>query len=108
MLNERLRSFRNDVLKISQSKIALLLQIKQNTYGYYETGKSNPPTKVLNSLSKLGFDMNWLITGKGEVPQSPSAEIEELQKRLPSLRENSRVTKKSSHNYKAMPDPVGI
>ena len=45
---KQLREERN----ISQSKIANLLNIKQNTYSQYETGKRQIPIDILIKLAK--------------------------------------------------------
>ena len=33
----------------------------------YEVGDNQPSVKVIESLVKLGFNANWLLTGEGEM-----------------------------------------
>jgi transcriptional regulator with XRE-family HTH domain len=60
----RLKSFRENVLHLSQEKTASAIGITQRAYAYYELGKSEPSIRTLATLSELGCDLIWLITGR--------------------------------------------
>lgn len=61
----------------SQAKFAQRFGIAQNTYGQYEIGKRSIPDDFKTMLAELGVDMNWLITGQGDMFASPGAATEE-------------------------------
>ena len=61
---KRLKSFRENVLHLSQDKTASAIGITQRAYAYYELGKSEPSIRTLATLSEMGCDLTWLITGK--------------------------------------------
>ncbi|MDD2366295.1 MAG: helix-turn-helix transcriptional regulator [Desulfuromonadaceae bacterium] len=63
-LSERLKIARDSLGK-EQKEIALLLNISFRSWQDYEAGKSVPGGKVFESLVKLGFNANWLLTGEG-------------------------------------------
>ena len=67
MVSLRLKELR-DSLKLSQKKMGDMLGIAQTTYANYESGKANIPdelkTKLINSV---GLNVNWLLTGNGEM-----------------------------------------
>jgi transcriptional regulator with XRE-family HTH domain len=63
-MHSRLKSFRENVMHVSQKKIATAVGVTQRAYAYYELGKSEPSRKTLAKLSDLGCDLTWLITGK--------------------------------------------
>jgi transcriptional regulator with XRE-family HTH domain len=59
----RLKSFRENVLHLSQEKTASAIGITQRAYAYYELGKSEPSIRTLATLSELGCDLIWLKEG---------------------------------------------
>jgi transcriptional regulator with XRE-family HTH domain len=63
-MHTRLKSFRENVLHLSQEKTASAIGITQRAYAYYELGKSEPSIRTLATLSEMGCDLTWLITGK--------------------------------------------
>lgn len=63
-LSERMSTARNDLGK-SQKELAAILKISTKSWQDYELGKSIPGGKVFESLVRLGFNANWLLTGEG-------------------------------------------
>ena len=69
MTNEtglRLRQIRKDV-GLTQKEFAEKLGVSFRTYTRYETESVNIPNSALEELAILGYSMDWLITGKGEM-----------------------------------------
>jgi phage repressor protein C with HTH and peptisase S24 domain len=67
-LAERLKTARNSLGK-EQKEVAEILGISFRSWQDYEAGKSVPGGKVFESLVKLGFNANWLLTEEGEMRQ---------------------------------------
>ena len=66
-MNEQLKLLRQN-LKMSQSKIAEVLEIGLRSWQQYETGTNTPGGNVLEALhKKLGVNLNWLISNEGEM-----------------------------------------
>ena len=66
-MNEQLKLLRQ-ILKMSQSKIAEVLEIGLRSWQQYETGTNTPGGNVLEALhKKLGVNLNWLISNEGEM-----------------------------------------
>ena len=66
-MNEQLKLLRQN-LKMSQSKIAEVLEIGLRSWQQYETGTNTPGGSVLEALhKKLGVNLNWLISNQGEM-----------------------------------------
>ena len=63
-LADRLKAARESLDK-GQKDTADQLGISFRSWQDYELGKSVPGGKVFESLSRLGFNANWLLTGEG-------------------------------------------
>lgn len=68
MIGKRLKEVRS-ILNLSQREIFKNLGLKnQQTYGNYETETSEIPNKVLEIFAEqYDVNLNWLLTGKGEM-----------------------------------------
>lgn len=67
MVSLRLRELR-DSLGYSQKKMGDLLNIAQTTYANYESGKANIPDELkIKLLNKLKLNINWLLSGYGNM-----------------------------------------
>ena len=66
MQSERLKQIRNK-LGLSQAKFGSMLKIPQTTYANYESGKALIPDNLKSELMHLGINLNWLITGEGQM-----------------------------------------
>lgn len=51
-------------LNFTQSKLAEKVDSSAAAIGQYEKGAKIPGGKVLAGLARLGFDVNWLLTGE--------------------------------------------
>jgi transcriptional regulator with XRE-family HTH domain len=80
-LQERLKIAR-EFLRYSQKDMAKALDTNPQTWQIYESGKSVPGGKVLEALARIGFDVNWLLTGEGQMlrPTKKSANPDVAQK----------------------------
>ena len=67
MVSIRLKKLR-DSLGYSQKKMGDLLNIAQTTYANYESGKANIPDELkIKLLKQLKLNMNWLLSGYGNM-----------------------------------------
>lgn len=62
----RLKTARETLGK-TQRDIASGCSVSVQMWQGYESGKSVPGGKVLEGLARLGINVNWLLTGEGEV-----------------------------------------
>jgi transcriptional regulator with XRE-family HTH domain len=65
-ISERLRMFRKSK-KITATEMAKFFGKTSAGYGFYETGKRNIPIEETFLLHSMGCNLNWLITGKGNM-----------------------------------------
>jgi transcriptional regulator with XRE-family HTH domain len=63
-MNERLKAIRIKLGK-TQRQMGALLKISYQAWQGYEKGPTKPGSEVLESLVKLGFNVNWILTGGG-------------------------------------------
>ncbi|MHC5306972.1 helix-turn-helix domain-containing protein [Bartonella sp. LJL80] len=67
-LGSRLRDVRKTLGDIDRSVFAEKLNISKSGLAHYERGERSPDASVLLSyLTVFGIDINWLLTGKGEM-----------------------------------------
>lgn len=76
MISDRLKEVKSK-LGYSQVGFAKEIGMPQSTYAKYEIGKAALPDDVKLILSYKGVDMNWLITGQGDMFATPGAATEE-------------------------------
>lgn len=65
-LSARLKIAR-EALGKTQKEMSSLLDLSANGWQPYERGTSIPGGKVIEGLAKLGLNLNWIMTGKGEM-----------------------------------------
>ena len=65
-------------LKLTQSAIAELFGIKRETWSRYEAGVISPGMEVLIAFSKIGADIQYILTGEKQVGLILSREEKEL------------------------------
>jgi transcriptional regulator with XRE-family HTH domain len=98
MFKDRLREFRkNQGLTVQQ--MADFIGKPKPTYESYESGKSEPPLIVIEKTMDLGLNLNWLITGSGEMLLS-STECQECRAKERELLDLHRENK-SLRNHEA-------
>lgn len=56
-----------DSLGLSQREMAKKLDSSLGALQSYEAGKSVPGGNVLEALARLGINVNWILTGEGEI-----------------------------------------
>jgi len=65
-IGTRLKKIRSD-LGFSQSKLATEMGTGQHNLSRYETGQVELPIQAMTSLYNMGYNLNWLICGKGPI-----------------------------------------
>lgn len=65
-LAERLKQIREH-LKKTQKEIAGDVSVSVQMWQTYEAGKSVPGGNVLEALARMGFNVNWILTGDGPI-----------------------------------------
>ncbi|KJR65649.1 hypothetical protein VY88_05825 [Azospirillum thiophilum] len=65
-LSERLKLIRIH-LKETQKSMSRRFNLGENTWQTYELYGKPPKGETLAVLAELGFDINWLLTGRGDV-----------------------------------------
>ncbi|PIQ25115.1 hypothetical protein COW64_16300 [bacterium (Candidatus Blackallbacteria) CG18_big_fil_WC_8_21_14_2_50_49_26] len=65
-INERLKLFRN-YFGYTQQRFGELIGISTEDIILYETGKKKITQQILEKVSLLGANLNWLISGDGEI-----------------------------------------
>jgi len=65
-LNERLKLVRKS-LGMSQAEISKVIGSSVPAWQAYESGKNVPGGKILEALVRLGFNVNWVLTGDGQI-----------------------------------------
>lgn len=67
-LSDRLKRVRES-LGYTQKEMAKAISTNPQTWQVYEAGKSVPGGNVLEALARMGFNVNWILTGEGEMKQ---------------------------------------
>jgi|1_EtaG_2_1085319.scaffolds.fasta_scaffold00001_539 phage repressor protein C with HTH and peptisase S24 domain len=84
-IGERLAEIRGSK---SQGAFADELGIHKNSLGHYERGNRVPDAEVLLKLVGMGFDANWILTGRGTSrPEAASANFHQDLEKLKRLDE---------------------
>ncbi|MFN2334961.1 MAG: helix-turn-helix transcriptional regulator [Wenzhouxiangellaceae bacterium] len=60
---DRLKTVRLQLNK-TQREMSSLLGIGKNSWQNYESGRQQPGSAVVRALAQLGFDANWILTGR--------------------------------------------
>ena len=71
-INERIRWFRKDHLRISQAEFAQVIGMKQTSVSTFERNGASVSDQIVRSIC-MGFSVNeaWLRTGEGEMLEQP-------------------------------------
>lgn len=56
-----------NTLGLTQRKMAKLINITYQGWQKYESGENKPGSDILESLANLGFNINWILTGQGDM-----------------------------------------
>jgi transcriptional regulator with XRE-family HTH domain len=65
-IGNRLKTIRED-LSETQKGLACLIGASHRTYQEWEAHNNVPNGKYLNVISQMGYNINWLLTGDGEM-----------------------------------------
>lgn len=65
-LSDRLKRVRES-LGYTQKEMAKAISTNPQTWQVYEAGKSVPGGNVLEALARMGFNVNWILTGNGPI-----------------------------------------
>ena len=75
MLANRLKNAR-EILGKTQKEMALIINVSLTAWQNYESGKQFPGGKVFEEFAKLGFDVNWLLTGDGPMRREENSSLQ--------------------------------
>lgn len=68
MFNKNLRKLRKEILKMKSSQMAGLLNVPERTLMGYERKERTPPLDfALALLNTFNVNINWFLTGEGQV-----------------------------------------
>lgn len=85
-LGARLRSVRREAGYADRNAFAEVLEIAINTLASYERGDTAPDADVLARYrDRCGIDVNWLVSGDGEMFADPSKAREKPDSFVPDL-----------------------
>jgi transcriptional regulator with XRE-family HTH domain len=70
--SERFKYFR-DKLELTQRGLAEKLEIPSTAISKYEQELIRPSADLLTKIGLMGININWLLTGEGEMMNSPPA-----------------------------------
>lgn len=65
-LSQRLKLWRKS-LKLTQAELSEQMRASKSSIQGYELGKRTPGGDALTAFTKMGLNINWLLTGKGEM-----------------------------------------
>jgi transcriptional regulator with XRE-family HTH domain len=73
-LADRLKQIRNS-LGYTQKDAAKSVSVSVQMWQAYEAGRSVPGGNVLEALARLGFNVNWLLTGLGHMHMVTAGDV---------------------------------
>ncbi|MFA7074906.1 MAG: helix-turn-helix domain-containing protein [Endomicrobiaceae bacterium] len=103
MFSVRFKNVRKK-LKLSQIDFAKKLETNQSTISRYEKNENNPSSEILEKLSEnCNVNINWILTGKGEMFQTDIAnqELEQLKKEIQTLKKTIDTLEKEHNDLQA-------
>lgn len=81
-----------------QWQVAELMDIKQDQYKHYETGRVIPHHLIGRFCLICSIDPNWLLTGKGSKPLQPPHTVETEKTAIPKVR-RAKHRQRLLHRY---------
>ena len=90
-IGKRLKMIRTE-LELSQSKLSTKIGIAQHNFSRYERGQVDLPIHAMAGLYILGYNLNWLICGKGHMKndenesKSNKDKIDRLEKEVKNMK----------------------
>ena len=66
-LKDRIRYLREEIFKVSQKKMAQLLDLPERTYQRMEQEERDIKSSIILKYVNLGVNPTWLLTGEGEM-----------------------------------------
>ncbi len=65
-IGARLRQIREHLVE-TQTVFAQRFGLSRDDVANYERGRCDIPTRVLAELDRMGFNLSWLLNGRGEM-----------------------------------------
>ena len=62
-------------LNLSQIDMSNKLEVSDKSYRRYESEGADIPGRVLAKLARMGFSVNWLLTGEGAMKEVPPISV---------------------------------
>lgn len=87
---ERLRSERKR-LGLTQTAVAKVCGVSLHSISDYESGKSEPKLSVLESLTVLGVDVMYILTGNRTLPAIMSVEEQKLVENYRAMDDSAKL-----------------
>ena len=103
-IGPRLRSVADRFHEGNKSELARSLGMKPSSFAKYLNGDRRPGAVVLEKLSRMGVDINWLLTGSGTMLDETARIPSSLDKNSPPDGQDSRsVTQDSTPHFHEIP-----
>ena len=111
-IGERLKSIRVKTGK-TQTQIAGELGLLAQTYSRYEKGERDVPDEVKLKLKEMKINLDWLLTGEGEMFQNEKETLpESVPQKIPLLRQTVSCGPgqdwESGDNVESYIEPLGL
>jgi phage repressor protein C with HTH and peptisase S24 domain len=71
---ERFRRIADELFDGNKSELARSLDMQPSSFAKYTDGNRRPGSKVLERLSRLGVNINWFLSGEGQMLDGTVAE----------------------------------
>jgi transcriptional regulator with XRE-family HTH domain len=87
-MKDQLKQIREKLRK-TQKEMGALVGVHERAWQKYEKGSNLPGSEVLQALSKLGFNTNWILTGAGDMRVSAAKRSNQTQIDAAGVHENT-------------------
>jgi len=87
---DRIKIVRESLGK-NQKEMAISLEASLSAIQSYESGRQLPGGKVLDTLARMGFNVNWLLTGEGEMRLGETAAPYKVAEQSPGYQDDREL-----------------
>ncbi len=100
---ERLKKIRNE-LGFDQEKFGKVFGISQSHYSAVEKGRYDISISMMEKLFKMGYNLNWLITGIGELKLPVDEQLLQVADKEFSYQKEDELSKLKAFIKEKFPD----
>lgn len=87
IISSNFKNLRKEI-NISQKEFSQKIEVPVTTISKYERGETRPSVEILTRLGDIfGVNINWLLTGQGEMFLTKTEKEEEKEEEKPALKE---------------------